>query len=78
MVSPSQRRRAVELLQEKLGVSQRRACEIAGQHRSTQRYVPAAPDADRDLRVELREFAKSHDRWGYRRAHAVLRRGAGM
>jgi len=74
MVSPPQRRRAVELLCEKLEVSQRRACEIAGQHRSTQRYEPAVADRDRDLRAELREFADNHPRWGYRRAHAVLQR----
>ena len=74
MVSPPQRRRAVLLLQEQLGVSQRRACQIAGQHRSTQRYEPAEPDPDRDLRAELRAFAGNHPRWGYRRAHAVLGR----
>ena len=60
MVSPPQRRRAVQLLQERLGVSQRRACAIVGQHRSTQRYEPAEPDPDRSLRAELRGFAESH------------------
>jgi len=74
MVSPSGRRKAVEVLQGRLGVSQRRACEIAGQHRSTQRYEPADADRDRDLRAELRAFAGNHPRWGYRRAHAVLQR----
>ena len=74
MVSPSQRRKAVEMLQDRLEVSQRRACQIAGQHRSTQRYEPASSDPDRGLRAELREFAGSHPRWGYRRAHAVLQR----
>ena len=73
-MSPPQRRRAVELLQERLGVSQRRACEIVGRHRSTQRYEPKDRDPDRDLRSELREFARGHHRWGYRRAHAVLQR----
>lgn len=64
------------MLQDRLGVSQRRACEIVGQHRSTQRYEPAEADSDRDLRAELRNFADDHPRWGYRRAHAVLvRRG---
>ncbi len=72
MVSPPQRRRAVWLLCERLGVSQRRACEIVGQHRSTQRYEPAEQDPDRDLRAELRDFAENRPRWGYRRAHAVL------
>jgi hypothetical protein len=64
----------VNVLQEWLGLSQRRACSILGQHRSTQRHEPADPDPDRDLRDRLRSFAKRHPRWGYRRAHAVLRR----
>ncbi len=70
-MSPSQRRRAVHMLQDRLGLSQRRACRIAGQHRSTQRHVPQVPDPDRKLRSWLRDFAKQHPRWGYRRAHTV-------
>ncbi len=72
MVSPSQRRRAAVMIQDRLGFSQRRACQIVGQHRSTQRHRPAEPDPDRDLRRQLRDFARHHPRWGYRRAHAVL------
>lgn len=72
MVSPSQRRRAAVMIQDRLGLSQRRACQIVGQHRSTQRHRPAEPDPDRDLRRQLRDFARHHPRWGYRRAHAVL------
>jgi hypothetical protein len=49
-VSPARRRRAVQLCCERLGMSQRRACEIVGQHRSTQRHRPAVHDPDRDLR----------------------------
>lgn len=60
------------MLVDRLGLSQRRACSIVGQHRSTQRHEPAEPDADRDLRARLRAFAREHPRWGYRRAHAVL------
>ena len=60
------------MLQSRLGLSQRRACQIVGQHRSTQRHAPAETDPDRDLRARLRCFAKDHPRWGYRRAHAVL------
>ena len=74
MVSPSQRRRAAHMLQVRLGLSQRRACAIVGQHRSTQRHQPQNPDPDKDLRRRLRDFARHHPRWGYRRAHAVLRR----
>jgi putative transposase len=41
LVSPSRRRWAVVMLCDRLGMSQRRACEIVGQHRSTQRHQPA-------------------------------------
>ena len=60
------------MLQVRLGLSQRRACQIVGQHRSTQRHRPAEADPDGDLRGRLRDFARDHPRWGYRRAHAVL------
>ena len=60
------------MLQERLGLSQRRACQIVGQHRSTQRHAPDPADPDQQLRARLRSFAKAHPRWGYRRAHAVL------
>jgi putative transposase len=55
------------------GVSQRWACRLVGQHRSTQRRQRVAPDRDRALREQLRQFSRAHPRWGYRRAHAVLR-----
>jgi putative transposase len=71
-VSPARRRRAVEHLQRVFGVSQRWACQLVGQHRSTQRYRPAEPDRDRALRDALRQFSRAHPRWGYRRAHAQL------
>jgi putative transposase len=58
------------------GVSQRWACQLVGQHRSTQRHQPVQPDRDRALRAELRRFSRAHPRWGYRRAHAeLLQRG---
>jgi len=71
-VSPARRRRAVTHLQQVFGVSQRWACRLVGQHRSTQRHQPVQPDRDRALRAELRRFSRAHPRWGYRRAHAEL------
>jgi putative transposase len=56
-----------------LGLSERLACRIAGQHRSTQRHQPVEPDRDRALRAVLRQLSRAHPRWGYRRAHAQLR-----
>lgn len=63
----------MEHLQRVLGVSQRWACRLVGQHRSTQRHQPVEPDRDRVLRVELRRLSRAHPRWGFRRVHAVLR-----
>jgi putative transposase len=71
-VSPARRRDAVQHLQRVLGVSQRWACQLVGQHRSTQRHRLVESDRDRALREQLRQFSRAHPRWGYRRAHALL------
>ena len=56
-------------LQEQFGVSQRRACDVVGQPRSTQRLAPPVPDDDElALRAFLRDFSKARPRWGWRRA----------
>jgi len=75
MVTPDRRRRAVTVLQVRFGVSERRACRVVGQHRSTQRR-PArpVPDAEVKLRRRLRRFARRHPRLGWRKAHTVVRR----
>jgi putative transposase len=57
------------MLQTRLGLSERRACRAVGQARSSQRYQPADPDPDSELRAWLREFSAKRPRWGYRRAH---------
>ncbi len=61
------------MLGERLGMSERRACRIAGQHRSTQRHQPGRRDRDDALRAELRSLSRAHPRWGYRKAWASLR-----
>jgi len=60
------------MLVDRLKLSERRACEIAGQHRSTQRHQPQVASDDRALRERLRAISRAHPRWGYRRAHAQL------
>ena len=60
------------MLRDRLGVSERRACRIVGQHRSTQRHQGDPVDADMVLRALLREFSAQRPRWGYRRAHTHL------
>jgi len=71
-VSPARRRRAVAVLRDRLGVSERRACRYVGQHRSTQRREPSVAGDDQALRAALREIAGERPRWGYRRAHHEL------
>ena len=62
-------------LQVSFGVSERFACRVAGQHRSTQRKPRAPrPIDDGELRAELRAIAKAHPRWGYKMATRVVRR----
>ena len=73
LVSPSRRREAVCMLQDRLELSERRACRVTGQHRSTQRRLPARGRGDEALRTELHAFSRGHPRWGYRRAWATLR-----
>jgi transposase InsO family protein len=72
LVSPSRRRAAVLMLQDRLDLSERRACQITGQHRSTQRREPCVADDEQALRNQLREISRERPRWGYRRAHATL------
>ncbi len=61
------------MLRDRLGVSERWACRVVGQHRSTERYEPKRAEEDQALRAELRKFSVERPRWGYRRAHHHLR-----
>jgi putative transposase len=61
------------MLRDRLGVSERWACRVVGQHRSTQRREPVLAGDDAALRSELRAFSAKRPRWGYRRAHHHLR-----
>jgi len=60
------------MLQDRLGISERRACRYVGQHRSTQRHVPPVAVDEQALRAELRRISRRRPRWGYRRAHQLL------
>ena len=61
------------MLMDRKGLSERRACRIVGQHRSTQRREPCVAQDDAALRARLRKFSRDRPRWGYRRAHTQLR-----
>ena len=54
-------------------MSERRACAVLGQHRSTQRKVPRAVDDEAALTVAITGWARLYGRYGYRRITALLR-----
>ena len=56
-----------------LGVSERRACAVMGQHRSTQRLVPTVRTDETSLTSEIVRLASAYGRYGYRRIAALLR-----
>jgi putative transposase len=60
-------------VREQLGVSERRACAVLGQHRSTQRKVARAADDEAALTASIVGLARQYGRYGYRRITALLR-----
>lgn len=72
-MSPARKRAAVEHLQAKFDASQRRACEVVDQPRSTQRYAGHSPDDEAQLVARMLELVRQRPRFGYRRIGALLR-----
>jgi putative transposase len=58
---------------QQLSVSERRACEVLGQPRSTQRLIPHVPDDEPLLVSRIIELAERYGRYGYRRITGLLR-----
>ena len=55
-----------------LGVSQRLACKVLDQHRSTQRKALRTADDEAALTRAIIDLATQHGRYGYRRITALL------
>ncbi|MEM1095119.1 MAG: IS3 family transposase [Bacteroidota bacterium] len=55
-------------------MSERRACRVLGQSRSTQRYQSTRAQRDADLTKQMKTLAADNPRYGYRRVAALLRR----
>ena len=60
-----------------LEVSERRACAVLRQPRSTQRKAARGRDDEAALTADIIELAKAYGRYGYRRITALLRRRLG-
>jgi putative transposase len=61
-------------VRERFGVSERRACRVLGQARSTQRHEPRAKPDEQRLTARIVELAREYGRYGYRRITALLHR----
>lgn len=57
-----------------LGTSERRACKVLGQPRSTQRYRPRVAGDEERLVKRLVELATQYGRYGYRRITCASRK----
>ena len=71
-MSRARRRACVEKVRAALGVSERRACQVLGQHRTTQRKLPRTPDDEVALTADIVALATAYGRYGYRRITALL------
>ena len=60
-------------IQQKLGVSERRACRVLNQPRSVQRYQSNKSEQEEVLRADIVRLAGTYGRYGYRRITALLR-----
>jgi putative transposase len=55
------------------GISERFACRVLGQHRSTQRKISKTTDDEAALTADIIALAIQYGRYGYRRITALLR-----
>ena len=60
-------------MQDALGVSERRACRVIGQPRSTQRRARRVRGDETALTEAIVALAAEYGRYGYRRTTAMLR-----
>ncbi|QEU06524.1 IS3 family transposase [Paracoccus yeei] len=73
LLSPARRRACIDHVRRELGVSERRACQVLRQHRSTQRKFPRGRADEVRLAADMIELARQYGRYGYRRIAALLR-----
>jgi putative transposase len=72
MVTPNLKRVAAAALVDEFGLSERSACVVVSQHRSTQRHKFVRSTAEMGLLKRIRALAVKYPRYGYRRVHVML------
>ena len=73
LLSPERRRRCVVRVRQQLGASERRACRVLGQPRTTQRRARKVASEEGALRGDIVRLASRFGRYGYRRVTDMLR-----
>ena len=73
-MTPNQRLVSVLALVDEFRVSERRACVVVSQHRSTQRHCLVRSPQEMGLRQRIMALAVKYPRYGYRRVHVMLLR----
>ncbi|WP_338273376.1 IS3 family transposase [Roseicyclus marinus] len=73
LLSPARRRACIEHARSTFAISERRACRVLGQHRSTQRKLPQGRADEVQLVADMIELARQFGRYGYRRIASLLR-----
>lgn len=73
-MSPSRKREAVDHLEGTFEVSERRACTVLDQPRSTQRYERKPASDEAALVTRVQELVRQYPRFGYRRIAVLLKR----
>jgi transposase InsO family protein len=73
LLSPSRRRECIDQVRSKLGVSERRACRVLKQHRTTQRRGPTGRADEAQLVEDMIALTLKFGRFGYRRIAVTLR-----
>ena len=73
LLSLNRQRQCVLHLQQRLDISERRACRTIGQPRSTQRKPHRVRDDEAPLTAAIIQLASAYGRYGYRRVTALLR-----
>lgn len=72
LVSPSRKRDVVGDLRQAFGTSERRACAVVDQPRSSQRYQLQSRGDEAALTRRMRELVGRRPRFGYRRIGSLL------
>ena len=62
------------MLLERFSISERRACKLVDQPRSTQRHQSTESSDEKSLRADIIRLASKYGRYGYKRITALLRR----